>query len=67
MTDIAIGKTPSSNQGDVQEELKSLLKEVDEKPSGDFQSLAQTLVQLRNSRIKNASHFLDYGIQSLLG
>jgi hypothetical protein len=24
-------------------------------------------VQLRNSRIKNASHFLDYGIQSLLG
>ena len=60
MIDTIIGETPSSQQNDVHDELRSLLKEVGDHSDGDFQSLALTLVHLRNSRLESASQFVTF-------
>lgn len=59
MTDEVIGETPLLQQSDVREELRSLL-EVGDQSGGDFQSLALTLVQLRNSRLESTSHYIHF-------
>ena len=60
MTNMVIGEIPSSQQNEFREELRALLKEVGEQSGGDFQSLAFTLVQLRNSRLESASDIVKF-------
>lgn len=60
MMNTVIGEIPSSQQNEFREDLRGLLKEVGEQSGGDFQSLALTLVQLRNSRLERFSHIANF-------
>ena len=56
MTNTVINEIPPSQRDEFREELRELLKES----ARDFQSLAMTLVQLRNSRLERASHIVNF-------
>ena len=60
MTNTVINEIPPSQRDEFREELRELLKEVGEQSARDFQSLAMTLVQLRNSRLERASHIVNF-------
>jgi len=60
MANAVIGEIPSLNQRDTRVELKILLKEVGHQSGGDFQSSALRLVQVRNSPLENAYHFINF-------
>jgi hypothetical protein len=53
-----VGEVPSSQQDGIRKELKVLLKDVGNLSADDFQSLALTLVHLRNSRFESNIHFV---------
>ena len=58
MIQIVIGETPLSQQSDIREELRKLVKDVGSQAGGDFQALALMLVQLRNSQF-DEDHFIS--------
>lgn len=60
MANAVIGEISLLKQSDAREELRSLLIEVGNQYGGDFQSSALRLVQVRNSRLESASHFINF-------
>jgi len=58
LTSVMIGEVPSSQQDEIRKELKVLLKDVGNRSADDFQSLALTVVHLRNSRFESNIHFV---------
>ena len=58
LTSAMLGEVPSSQQDETRSELRRLLKEVGDRSANDFQSLALTVVHLRNSRYESNAHFV---------
>jgi hypothetical protein len=58
LASVMVGEVPSSQQDEIRKELKVLLKDVGNRSADDFQSLALTVVHLRNSRFESNIHFV---------
>jgi hypothetical protein len=58
LASVIVGEVPSSQQDEIRKELRKLLKDVGNLSADDFQSLALTVVHLRNSRLESNIHFV---------
>ena len=59
MTNIVVSERHESEQTYIREDLRKTLKEVCEHSGGDFQTMALAVVQYRQARLENATHFID--------
>lgn len=58
MTDLVISEINPSEQAAFTTELKNAMEEIGKRSGGDFESSALALVQLRNFRFQDVSHFI---------